>query len=112
MAKTGIELITEERVRQIEKEGFTPEHDHHHDEGSIALAAVAYASPLPVRVFGTVDDGSVFGKKQWIDPWPWDSQFDKRGKHDRLRSLVIAGALIAAEIDRLQRESKGAAVSA
>ncbi|HCT33652.1 MAG TPA: hypothetical protein DF966_10890, partial [Sulfitobacter sp.] len=42
------------------------------------------------------------------DPWPseWDDEWDKRDQLDRRRKLVIAGALIAAEIDRLDRASK------
>ena len=35
--KTGIELITEERQRQIEVEGWTPEHDAKHAFGEAAL---------------------------------------------------------------------------
>lgn len=34
--------------------------------------------------------------------WHWDPQYDKRDKHDILRSLIISGALIAAQIDLLQ----------
>jgi hypothetical protein len=39
----------------------------------------------------------------FADPCPesWAPEYDKRGKHDRLRRLEIAGALIAAEIDRI-----------
>ena len=36
--------------------------------------------------------------------WPWDDH-DGRGKADVITSLVKAGALIAAEIDRLQKTS-------
>lgn len=114
--KTGSELISEERQRQIEKEGFTPGHDDDsfHDEGQLARAAVCYASP--VLIF-EVDDG---GKSIiFNDPWPqdWDLEWDKRRTEpyghilanenlsgvERVRNLVKAGALIAAEIDRLQR---------
>ena len=35
--------------------------------------------------------------------WPWDKSYNKRHKHNRIRQLEIAGALIAAEIDRLLR---------
>jgi hypothetical protein len=112
----GLERIAAERKRQTEVEGWTQNHDDQHDNGEMALAAVAYASPLPVKVQGMVasdsDCGcreaacphtSPFGKKKWIDPWPWDAEWDKRKKHDRIRQLEIAGALIAAEIDRLER---------
>lgn len=40
--KTGIELIAEERQRQIEKEGFTPEHDKQWKDGELCRAAVSF----------------------------------------------------------------------
>ena len=39
--KTGIELIAEERKRQIEKEGWPREHDSKHFHGELAMAASA-----------------------------------------------------------------------
>ena len=47
--KTGIELITKERQRQIEVEGWTKEHDAEHTNDSLALAAVCYALPTELR---------------------------------------------------------------
>lgn len=78
------------------------------------MAAIAYASPMPIKVYAiTIGDcgcreanchhSGPFGKLKWVDPWPWDVAWDKRYKHDRLKQLAIAGALIAAEIDRLER---------
>ena len=40
--KTGIELISAERERQITQEGWTPEHDDRHDIGELCSAANAY----------------------------------------------------------------------
>ena len=37
--------------------------------------------------------------------WPWPQFQDKRGKLDRVSQLTIAGALIAAEIDREIRKA-------
>lgn len=88
---TGADLIAAERQRQMVKEGWTPEHDAEHMSGELAWAAVCYAAPKSVYVDGGAE------------PWPWAKEWDKRDKHDRQRRLVIAGALIAAEIDRLQR---------
>ncbi len=112
---TGTELITAERERQMFQEGWDAQHDDEHTEGEMALAAICYASPVPI--FIKKEHGKGIG---FIDPWPWfdtievtrygDGLFaqvpawDKRKKHKKLRKLVIAGALIAAEIDRLQRE--------
>lgn len=88
--KTGIELITKERQRQIDVEGWTPEHDDEHVDGQLAKAAACYADP--------------FGFFQGIPSrWPWFAEWYKPSANDRVRDLVKAGALIAAEIDRLQR---------
>lgn len=110
----GVELIAAERDRQIDREGWTAEHDDQHKDGSLALAAVCYATP--VQLF-RMDGGCQF--MQFRDPWPgaWQDGWDKRpfdhynGKpinptlEQRLRMLAKAGALIAAEIDRLQRQT-------
>jgi len=97
---TGVELIAAERVRQITEEGWTPGHDDQHDDNEMAWAALCYAAPGPV--FAMRGDSS-YEDPVYVDPWPWDPQWDKRGRSDRVRELVKAGALIAAEIDRLQR---------
>lgn len=106
---TGIELIAAERQRQIDEEGWTPSHDDEHTDGSLALAAVCYATPEKLYVMKHTD-----GYK-FIDPWPdsWDYVWDKRYEYStdpseytdkqRIDLLKKAGALIAAEIDRLQR---------
>jgi hypothetical protein len=98
MKKTGIELIAEERQRQIEKEGWTPEHDAHHDTGDLALAAAAYASAELYR--RTTSEG--YDNTPHI--WPFERKWWKPTPENRIRELQKAGALIAAEIDRLQHE--------
>ena len=94
--KTAIELIDDERKRQIEVEGFTPEHDDEHKYGEIAQAAACYADPCPRLYEGTN------GEKSYPIDWPWDKKWWKPEK-TRIRQLVKAGALIVAEIERLQR---------
>lgn len=92
----GVDLIADERIRQITKEGWTPDHDDKHRDGAMAITAACYAAnETHAKV---VIDGE--------DAFPWGSCADKRKKHDRIRQLTIAGALIAAEIDRLQRAEK------
>lgn len=95
--KTGIELIAEERQRQIEKEGWTPEHDDQHNTGDLALAASAYAFAELYRQ--TTSEG--YDTTPHI--WPFGRERWKPTPNDRIRELQKSGALIAAEIDRLQR---------
>ena len=111
----GIQLIDQERQRQINNDGWTFKHDDKHTDGSLALAAALYATPQKLyikdmrnrsHVIKLGDSGARIEvpctEKLYHDPWP-DGWVDKRKKHNRMRCLVIAGALIAAEIDRLER---------
>lgn len=75
--------VLEERQRQIDVKGWTPEHDDEHADGSLARAAACYA----------VGDTSVI----W---WPRGWKF-KRGSVRKM--LVKAAALLIAEIERLDR---------
>lgn len=94
--KTGVELIAEERARQVAQEGWTPDHDDEHSDGQMAQAAACYALVAMEQVNG--EEGPFAP-----DPsmWPWDESWWK--PKDEIRNLVRAGALIAAEIDRVQR---------
>ena len=117
--KKGIELIAEERQRQVDVEGFTPKHDACHVNGELAMAACCYAAPRPLFAM------MKFGKTlSFYDPWPFESEsvrgsfdWDKRKEFNksnvpinpeqltipqRIDLLIKAGALIAAEIDRIQ----------
>lgn len=98
--KTGAELIATERERQVEEEGYDPSHDDEHRNGQIAMAAVCYAAGER-KVYTKRE---VWNGFEFKDPWPWEANWDRRGHHDRIRELVKAGALIAAEIDRLKRK--------
>ena len=99
--KTPIELIQEERERQINKEGWTRNRDDNiHFQGNLAKAAACYASPTTLFAVECSNDGKEF---VFEDAWPWASRWDKRKKHSRMRQLQIAGALIVAEMERLQR---------
>lgn len=106
--KTGIELIAEERQRQIEVEGYDVTRDvDFYEHGELMGAAGCYIS----NALNKGTEQPKFSHFKVMDPigryqdaWPWDKQYDKREKHDAFRSLVIAGALIAAEIDRLQNQ--------
>ena len=97
---SGIKRIVAERERQIETECWTSEHDDEHTDRSLAMAAACYASPIPIFRANKHAVGT-----DYCDPWPWAGQYDKRDRHDEIRRLEIAGALIAAEIDRLERKN-------
>jgi len=117
--KASLDVLSE-RKRQIEAEGWTLEHDDYHDAGELALAAAVYASPA-----------KLYRKKMGVDTvvftqaFPWE-----HGKHflygenrptgrnygsnaapdprtynyeERRDLLVKAGALILAEIERIDR---------
>ena len=86
---SGADLIAAERRRQIDAEGWTPEHDDEHTAHELVYAAVAYAKAAANDPFHAYQ-------------WPWAGASFKRC-HDPIRNLVKAGALIAAEIDRLKR---------
>lgn len=125
--KSGVELIAEERSRQIDVEGWTPEHDAGHRTFEMSGAAACYIaknisnklesihhtnqSPLAefkIYYFGesdflvnTGDRGDRrIAKAGWRNGWPWDMKWWKPSD-DPIKNLVKAGALIAAEIDRL-----------
>ena len=92
---TGAQLIAEERRRQIEEDGCTAEHDDMHCEGALVRAAACYA----LHAFGEVSNQKV---RRPIGIWPWpDEQW--KPANEPVRNLVKAGALIAAEIDRIKR---------
>jgi hypothetical protein len=86
----GAGEIALERWRQIHLEKFDQAHDDAHRDGELAKAAMVYAAPASVNM-------------DVLHLWPWNPEENKREKHSRIRQLVIAGALIAAEIDRLRR---------
>ena len=46
LGRSGVDLIATERLRQIEKEGYTRDDDAQLRSGDLALAAVCYASPV------------------------------------------------------------------
>lgn len=102
LGAAGTDLITQERLGQIHREHYLGGDDDRWTAGQLALAAVNYASPVPVQVAMNGEGDNVSGG--WQDAWQFSSCANKKGKHCRLKQLAIAGALIAAEIDRLQRE--------
>lgn len=126
-AAKGLDLTTAERAviaerrRQIDGEGWTAEHDDTHTDGSLALAAVCYVTPI--KLFAEVRN--LAGGPAFFDPWPlgWSQRWDKRFRYGERRTnpgnvvpdpvtytpverrdlLVKGAAMIIAEIERLDR---------
>ena len=82
--------VAAERRRQIETEGWTPEHDDGHGAHELAEAAACYCLSSAERPFDYFET-----------MWPWDPHWFKTSS--RRRDLIKAGALILAEIERLDR---------
>lgn len=107
--------VLAERSRQVEAEGWTPANDDAHDDGAMARAAACYALPVPMLVLEersqTYDRSRIRGESPiWATAkfsvpamWPasWRPSWWK--PKDRRRDLVRAGALILAEIERMDR---------
>ncbi len=104
----ALAAIAAERQRQISAEGYDAAHDDEHDTGELALAAGVYAlyaamTPLE-RDFAARYGPNLYGTGGL---WPWDHADLKLTTHRA--DLIKAGALIVAEIERLDRLNGGAA---
>lgn len=108
--KTGVKIIAEERLRQVE-EGYTSEKDDT-QKGNLSDAAAIYALGNNDRLCMLEGGDSILETF-----WPWSMEDYKPAKYkiadsykeickQRIHELAKAGALIAAEIDRLQRTCK------
>jgi hypothetical protein len=91
--------VIAERRRQVDQEGYAPEHDEEHKCGEIAAYAAFFALPPDARAWPATETGygDTFGEAIVPHDWPIPKDGDRR------RELVKAGALILAEIERLDR---------
>lgn len=86
--------VLAERQRQISVEGWTAEHDDQHIDGEIAAAAATYA----------MSAANCIVEQPFYRTWPWRNSWWKPST--TRRDLVKAGALILAEIERLDRAAR------
>ena len=97
MSAAEVDVLAERR-RQIEVEGWTPEHDDAHRHGDMSTAAACYA---------------MMGRYHFPEPgnpppqWPWAASWWKPSTYRR--NLVKAAALLLAEIERLDRANGASA---
>lgn len=107
----GALMIVAERRRQQVEKGWTAAHDDKHKDQSMAMVCALYAAPVPLYEMTGGRRGYHF-----VDPWPdswcgaWDrrrvdskGQLKERSLDEQVEDLTKAGALAAAEIDRLLR---------
>lgn len=97
-AKPAVQAVTDvlaERQRQKDVEGWTPDHDDMHNDGQMAVAAGFYALQCgyPHERTNWKGDAPMY--------WPWAKSWWK--PTTKRRNLVKAGALILAEIERIDR---------
>jgi hypothetical protein len=83
--------VLAERQRQVEQEGWTPAHDDAYVNFELSHAAAAYAYPALTAVRG-------------LKVWPWRDEWLKI--RDHRRNMVRAGALVLAEIERMDRAAQ------
>ena len=108
--KTGVELIAEERQEQLGKHGKTADHDDQLYNGELTDAAVICATESLVYYSKKHANGITFEVLR-MDDWNLPVKYygnvllnnNKSSTEERIHQLKVAGALIAAEIDRIQR---------
>lgn len=96
----GVMRIALERARQVKDEGYTLKEDRTYTWPALARAASCYAMQASLD-----SGGRASTRESAPSRWPFGREWWKPGKDDtnasKIRELEKAGALIAAEIDRL-----------
>lgn len=103
LAREATHDVLAERQRQIDIEGWSTEHDDlEHDAGELAAAAASYAlhAADAINPYSQGDGWDLVP-----DFWPFSKNWWKPNNDEPRRDLVKAGALILAEIERLDREA-------
>lgn len=121
MDKTGIELIAQERQRQVTEEGYDASHDMEHKYYELAMAAACYSAPAKIYVMVQHHTNKII----FTDPWPFGNGDKRYGygerkndpgnvlpsphnytNEERVDLLIKAGAMIAAQIDVILAKEK------
>lgn len=105
--KTALELIANERQRQITQEEYTLEHDdavNNHYQLSQAASLLCYIDPEELSADIEDHDLEIYDFRHTC-PVQWDgNNFNSMMNQSYEDRLIKAGALILAEIERLQRK--------
>jgi len=107
--KTGIELISEERKNQIENNKYSIENDVLVNDIWQLTDAANKLLDRPRMCFDgfSMSLGSIRLNNDKEHPFGWNvEQWNKMLSKQYKERLIIAGALIAAEIDRFQEINK------
>ena len=115
---SGIKRIQAQRAL-YKKKGHSLVHDRIHQNGELVQAAIVFALPENFRniiiwkwkLVDLIIPHSLENVRGEYKSLPWDIKLGQRNpgksrKPDRIYDLTRAGALIAAEIDRLEWEEK------
>ena len=102
LTKATVDILSE---RQRQAKVYTPEHDDAQVQGQLSRAAAAYAVASTSAIYEddkvrpTKWDHSYIPNVDRLWPWNWTYWKPKDRRHD----LVRAGALILAELERIDR---------
>lgn len=96
LREQALAMVVAARDNQVNKHGYTSEHDLNHDRDELAIAAACYALPADKRDNTYITNLPV--------KWPFEAEYWKPTPFDRLKELSKAGALILAEIERTLAE--------
>jgi len=98
----ALSLVVRERGRQITEKGYDAAHDDQYTDGSLSMLAA-------LLTFDATVEGSAplnhYALAEETPAWVWDAYHHACRKYpdQKIRKLVIAAALIVADIERLQR---------
>lgn len=99
---SGSQLILRERQRQINREGYSYEHDDTHTHGQMGMAAACYERIGDMLASRHNMGLAVIIPRPKFTEWPW-SQSDWKPASEPRRNYEKAGALFMAEGERLMR---------
>lgn len=98
--KTGIELILQERKEQIEKHGWSLDHDASYADGQLEKAAIFCQTQANIKLHNI--NGHLYSNVKWPDGWIKSFE-DKIRNKPVIDQLTVCGAFYIAEYDRTHR---------